>query len=52
MAETDTFNFASVAALPASPTPEPGSLTLLSLGLASFGAIAWMKKRKANAVAV
>jgi len=26
--------------------PEPGSLTLLGLGLASFGAFGWMKKRR------
>jgi hypothetical protein len=26
--------------------PEPGSLTLLGLGLASFGAVGWVKKRK------
>jgi hypothetical protein len=31
-------------------TPEPGSLTLLGLGLASFGAIAWMNKRKTKVV--
>ena len=32
--------------------PEPGSLTLLGLGLASFGGIALMKRRNAKAVAV
>jgi hypothetical protein len=32
--------------------PEPGSLTLLGLGVASFGSIAWTRKRKAKSVAI
>jgi len=32
--------------------PEPGSLTLLGLGLASFGAVYWKKRRKPEGEAV
>ena len=34
------------------PVPEPGSLTLLGLGMASFGSFRWIKKRKAKAAAL
>ena len=36
---------------PGVSTPEPGSLTLLCLGLASVGAIGWIRNRKATVVA-
>ncbi|HEY3967416.1 MAG TPA: PEP-CTERM sorting domain-containing protein [Planctomycetaceae bacterium] len=31
---------------PASPTPEPGALALLFTGLASIGALGWLKRRR------
>jgi hypothetical protein len=46
---TLTDNYVAVAGLtvyPSIATPEPGSLTLLGLGLASIGGFGWLKKRK------
>ena len=45
------IDFARVTVNGSLATPEPGSLTLLGLGLASFGGMAWMKKRKTKLVA-